>query len=49
LTSRLPELQFELLSSFPKIQVAASEEEMALLPLCMGALGVAVQAAEVKA
>ena len=49
LTSRLPELQFELLSSFPKIQVAASEEETALLPLCMGALGVAVQAAEVKA
>jgi predicted butyrate kinase (DUF1464 family) len=49
LKAKLPETQVELLSSFPKIKVSADEAEEALLPLCVGALGAAVQAAEVKA
>lgn len=48
LKEKLPDVQVELLSAFPKISVTASEEEATMLPLCLGALGAAVQAAEVK-
>ena len=47
LKGKLPEAELALLNAFPNLKMPEDETETALLPLCVGALGAALQAAEV--
>ncbi len=48
LKARLPETEISLMDSFANIKLPENEAEAALMPLCVSALGVAVQAASTE-